>query len=341
MQKLILTVPLIIFISVVAAVMLLLLKYWIIGIIVLAIAFILNCWSETFALNCFKHKGDHYDFRLLTYNINRAHDISVNKGSTEELVEFILEQKADIVLLQEYNAELYPLVQEMLNREYPYDSGVNSTSRFKSVFCRFPIESCEQLMVDSNILEYEVFQNRLYSKKQHNGKEILPVSKLLIRIGNNRLQLFNCHLMSNNYSVVVRNLNKKKQSVIHSILSVIHRMDFGYATRELQAKVISEQIESGFPTIVCGDFNDVGGSTCIRFLQMQGLSDVWWKGGFGFGFTFHGMGLRFRLDHILFSKRQIRIQNVFIPYSNASDHDPIICDFTFNNSINEKSFTNL
>ena len=329
MKKLILVVPFIIIVSVAAAFTLLLLKYWLLGIFVLALALTLNQWSETFALNGIKKKDGHYDFRVMTYNINRAHEISVNKGTTEDLIELILEQDADIVLLQEYNAELYPIVHDRLGQKYPYGSGVDITSRFKSVFSRFPIESCEQLVVDSNNPEYGIFQNRLYCKKQHNEMEILPVCKLLIRIGNKRLQLFNCHLMSNNYSVVIRNLRKKGESLFHGICPVLHRMDFGYKTRELQAKVITEQTELETPTIVCGDFNDIGGSSCIRLLQKQGVSDAWWKGGFGFGFTFHGMGLRFRLAHVLFSKKHLCLRNVYNPDSKASDHNPIVCDFKF------------
>ena len=150
MKKLILVVPIIIIVSVVASFTLLLLKHWFIGFLVLALALTLNWWSETFALSRIKQKDGHYDFRVMTYNINRAHKVSVNKGTTEDLIGFILEQNADIVLLQEYNAELYPLVHERLGQKYPYESGVDITSRFKSVFSRFPIESCEQLVVDSN-----------------------------------------------------------------------------------------------------------------------------------------------------------------------------------------------
>lgn len=329
MKKLILIVPVIIVFFVVAAVTLLLLKLWIWGIVSLAITFLLNWWVEAFALHPFRRKRKDYDFRLLTYNINRAHEISVNKGTTEDLIELILEQDADIVLLQEYNAELYPIVHDRLDQKYPYGSGVDITSRFKSVFSRFPIESCEQLVVDSNKPEYVIFQNRLYCKKQYNGMEILPVNKLLIRVGNESLQLLNCHLMSNNYSVVIRNLRKKKKSIAHGVCPVLNRMDFGYKARKLQVKVITEQMERGTPTIVSGDFNDIGGSSCIRFLHKQGLSDAWWRGGFGFGFTFHGMGLRFRLDHVLFSKKHLRLMNVYNLSSNVSDHNPLVCDFKF------------
>lgn len=329
MKKLILAVPLLIVFLVSAGALLLLSGLWICAAIVIAFAIILNWRTETFALHLFRKKQENPDFRVLTYNVNRAHEISVNKGTTEELISFILRQKADLVLLQEYNVELYPEVQERLGQEYPFGCGTENTSRFKSVFSHFPIESCEQLMVDANDPQYELFQNAIYCKKKYDDMEVLPICKLKVRVRDKQVQIFNCHLMSNNYSVVIRNLRKKGKSIIAGIFPVLHRMDFGSQARELQAKVIGSHIDSSMPTLICGDFNDVSGSSPLNLLQKLGLSDAWWKGGFGFGFTFHGMGLRFRLDHVLYSSQDLRLANVSVPHSIVSDHDPIVSDFSF------------
>lgn len=314
--------------SIIVVVILLLLRLWILGGIILAFAFVLNWRSEAFALHLVGENNENSDFRILTYNINRAHEISVNKGTSEQLINFILQQNADLILLQEYNVELYPEVQERLGKTYPYGSGIESTSRFKSVFSKFPIETYEQLTVDANNPRYELFQKAIYCKKEHDGLEILPICKMKIRVGQELLQVFNCHLMSNNYSVVIRNLRKKRKSLFRSVWSVLYRMNFGYQARDLQAKVISSYIDSSVSTLICGDFNDVCGSSTLNILQRLGLSDAWWKGGFGFGFTFHGMGLRFRLDHVLFSRKDLRLTNVSVPHSDISDHDPVVCDFT-------------
>ena len=327
MKKLILAAPLLIIISIVVAFVLLLLGFLLWAVIVLVVTFIFNWWSETSALHLFGKKSGDYDLRVLTFNVNRAYEISVNKGATEELITCILQQNADLILLQEYNAELYPMVQERLGTTFPYGSGMESTSRFKSVFSRFPIESCEQLMVDANDPQYELFQNAIYCKKKYDGLEVLPICKMKIRVGERLLQVFNCHLMSNNYSIVIRNLRKKRKSLLHGIFPVLHRIDFGYKARELQAQIIEEHIDDSMPTLICGDFNDVGGSSPLKILQRQGISDAWWEGGFGFGFTFHGMGLRFRLDHVLYSEKTLRLVKVWVPHTDVSDHYPIICDF--------------
>ena len=329
MKKLILIVPLIIVVSVIAAIVLLFLKCWICGILILFFAFSLNRWSETFALNFQRERIRDYDFRILTYNVNRAHKISVNKGTTEELITFILEQNADIVLLQEYNADLYPLIQERLGWEYQHACGNDSTSRFKSVFSRFPIESYEQFMVNANNPEYEVFQNAFYCKKKYEDKEILPICKVTIRVGEKTLQIFNCHLMSNNFTVVIRNLRKKRRSAIYGLFPIMRRIDYGYEARDVQAKVISESINPIVPTLVCGDMNDISGSSPLRVLKGCGLSDAWWKKGCGFGFTFHGLGLRLRLDHVLFSPQSLKLKKVFVLQNAVSDHFPLVCDFDF------------
>lgn len=327
MKKFILAAPFLIIISIVVEIVLLLLGFWLLAIIVLVVSFIFNWWSETFAMHLFGKKSGDYDLRVMTFNVNRAHEISINKGSTEEFIAFILQQDADLILLQEYNAELYPEVQERLGKAYPYGSGIESTSRFKSVFSKFLIESCEQLMVDANDPQYELFQNAIYCKRKHDGLEVLPICKLKIRVGERLLQVFNCHLMSNNYSVVIRNLRNKGKSLTHGVLPVLHRIDFGYKTRELQVQIIGEHIDDSMPSLICGDFNDVGGSSPLRIMEKFGFSDAWWKGGFGMGFTFHGMSLRLRLDHIFYSAQSLLLKKVLVPHSEYSDHNPLVADF--------------
>lgn len=329
MEKLILAVPFFIVFLVAAVVLLLLLGLWIWAVMVLTIVIILNWWSETFAMHLLKKKSGDYDFRVLTFNVNRAHERSINKGTTRELVEFILEQKADIVLLQEYNADMNPQVQDIMSQVYPYGSGNEANSRFKSIFCKFPIVSYEQLMVDANDPNYELFQNAIYYKKNHDGVEIMPISRMKLKIGEKVVQIFNCHLMSNNYSVVIRNLHKKGESFIHGFLPIWRRIDFGLKARELQAQIICKNIELGLPTIICGDFNDVSGAPSLRILKKRGFVDAWWKGGLGFGFTFHGLGLRLRLDHILHSPHELNLKKINVPHSEVSDHYPLVSNFSF------------
>ena len=71
----------------------------------------------------------------------------------------------------------------------------------------------EREMVEADDLQYELFQNAIYCKKNHDGMEVLPICRMKVKIGEEVVQIFNCHLMSNNYSVVIRNLRKKGKSL--------------------------------------------------------------------------------------------------------------------------------
>lgn len=326
MRKLIIASPLLLVILLAASFILLLSGLWIWSLTLIISAILINRCTQVFSFHPLRKQADRYDFRVLTMNANRAHKISVNKGTADELIDFIVKQDADIVLLQEYNAELYPLVQERLKMVYPFGSD-EAHSRFKSVFSRFPIESCEQLVVEASNPRYKLLQSKYYCKKTVGGTEILPISKLKVRINGKLIQIFNCHLMSNNYSVVVRNLRKKNKALIRGVVSIWKRIDFGSKVRKLQTEIICDHFEQEMPTLVCGDFNDVNGSSALSVFRNRRFVDSWWKNGLGFGFTFHGMGLRLRLDHILYDPQKFKLVNISVPYSDVSDHNPIICSF--------------
>lgn len=332
LRKYILLVPLIVLMLPVIAIILLVMGLWQWTLLLLFITLWLNWVSETFAIhdirNQIKGLGE---LRVLTYNVNRAHEISVNKGTTQGLIRFIERQEADIVLLQEYNAELYPEIRKRLMQAYPYELGTEKGSRFKSVFSKYPIEDYEQLWVRADDPRYELLQHSWYCKSRDGKREILPICSMVVKIGKNRLRVVNCHLMSNNYSVVIRNTCRKGRSLLRTILLIMKRVDFGYAVRKLQAEVVCQHLNRVCkdPVIVCGDFNDISGASTFSSFRKTGLKDAWWKVGWGFGFTYHGMGMRLRLDHILYSASSLDINRVFIPHSACSDHDPIVFDVTF------------
>lgn len=267
--------------------------------------------------------------RIMTYNLNRAYDYSVNKGTSYDLINFIDSQNADVLLLQEYNSLLYPEVAEWLLVKYPYSIGSESCdNRFKDVFSKYPISAYEQLWVNSKDVQFSLFNHKWYSQKRDGEKEILPICSMVISVGNKRLRVVNCHLMSNNLSIVIRNTTKRFFDVIKSIPDVFRRVDFGYSARKTQAEILVDylsQIEEE-QIVVCGDFNDVGGSSTLKPFKNIGLFDSWWKKGFGFGFTYHGFGMKLRLDHILFSHKTILLDDTYVPRSACSDHYPVVAD---------------
>ncbi len=79
-----------------------------------------------------------------------------------------------------------------------------------------------------------------------------------------------------------------------------------------------------------GDLNDVSGSYAVERIKKAGLKDAWWKGGFGYGATFHDKWLRLRLDHILYQNNKLKLQYVKVIDSDLSDHDALVAGFIIN-----------
>ena len=332
LRKFILLVPLLVAFLPIAALAFLLMGKWMWSLSLLICALILNWLSETFASHLsWSRLKENGNIRLLTYNVNRAHEISVNQGTTHGLIRFILRQEPDIILLQEYNVLLYPEVREKLMQTYPYEIGTEKGSRFKSVFSKYPIEDFEQLSVCVDDPEYELLQHAWYCKWKDGAREVLPICSMKVDVDGQKIRIVNCHLMSNNYSVVVRNTRRKGKSLFRAILPIMARMDYGYAARKMQAEIACKHLLTckEKAVIVCGDLNDISGSSTLHPFKQMGLKDAWWSRGLGFGFTFHGMRLRLRLDHVLYSNRTLCLQRVFVPHSECSDHDPLICDFKY------------
>jgi len=85
---------------------------------------------------------------------------------------------------------------------------------------------------------------------------------------------------------------------------------------------------SPYPTLICGDFNDVPQSYIYRELNKE-HKDAFLDSGKGFGATYRQLIFPFRIDFIL-------VNNLWSSYNfkvlekNLSDHQAIRCDIEFN-----------
>ena len=144
----------------------------------------------------------------------------------------------------------------------------------------------------------EVFES-LYGKR-HSQSVMAHFYK-----GNDTLSIIGCHLSSSHYHVKEGFFRRKKESdVLYDLIN-----------------------KESYPVIVLGDLNDISGSYTIRRVQQAGLSDAWWEGGCGYGTTFHDGWLRLRIDHILYPKRRLELQNIKVVDSGLSDHRALVASF--------------
>lgn len=295
-----------------------------IPIVLSAILICLNAHYECFAYKGFliqKETIAPKSLTLVSYNVNLAYKELSSEDKAQKIADFLLKEDADLVLLQEYNPLIFPVVQHELEKMFRYGSPFKLADRYKAVYSKYPISDYIQLKDEWN-----------YGKKVEGGEDkgYLPICGMTVSFDSYDLCVVNCHLHSNNFSIALRKLKHKEVSLFCFFKEAINLLSQGIEGRKRQTRLLAEYVRGiNRPLLICGDMNDVSGSSIMKKFTSKMLKDAWWQKGRGFGFTFATKGMRWRLDHILYSDG-IKIDSMKVGRSKMSDHRPIICKFHFN-----------
>ena len=268
--------------------------------------------------------------KILTYNTMRFNNIKKDDPSGDppnKILQYILENDADIVCIQEFGASknnpkllTEQIVMDAL-KKYPYNYTHPLQYPYKNedfglaIFSRFPILSIQKVPYES----------------PYNGSFIAELD-----IRGKRVTLINNHLESNKLSQEERdNYYQMTQEIDTQILDnftqmMAKRLTPAFKDRAFQAQVISKIIkENKNPyLIVCGDFNDTPISYA-RYKIKGNLRDAFVDSGFGLGITYNKYRFLFRIDYILHSNN-IKSYNCTVGDLNSSDHYPLWCYLQLN-----------
>ena len=257
-------------------------------------------------------------FTLVSYNVNLAYKELSSQEKAQKIAAFLLNEDADLVLLQEYNPLLFPVVQHQLEKKYRYGSPFKMADRYKAIYSRYPVSDYIQLKDEWD-----------YGKKVEGGEDkgYLPICSMTVSFDSYELCVVNCHLHSNNFSIALRKLKRKEVGLLYFFKEAINLLLQGIEERERQTRLLAEYVRGiNRPLLICGDMNEVSGSSIMKKFTGKVLKDAWWQKGRGFGFTLATKGMRWRLDHILYSEG-IKIDLMKVVRSKLSDHRPITCKF--------------
>lgn len=272
-------------------------------------------------------------FSLLSYNTMGLGKLEKHsKKRPNNVIQYILDQDADIVCIQEYaisdnNEYLTTKDIYRIFSNYPYKYiHLNSTnlSRHNGIatFSKFPI-------VKKRVVNYKsTFNSSIYTD---------------IRIGNDTIRLVNNHLESNRITeqdkaMPLKLKDKFDTENIKDITRHFSRkLGVAYKRRAAQAEVVEKVIEtSPHKVIVCGDFNDVPAS--YAYTKIKGnLRDAFSETGNGFGFTFEDKLYHFRIDFILYNFETFTPYDFKLDKVKYSDHYPIMCRLGFSSSATNKT----
>jgi endonuclease/exonuclease/phosphatase family metal-dependent hydrolase len=123
------------------------------------------------------------------------------------------------------------------------------------------------------------------------------------------IRIYNVHAASIRFSdsqyAFIKELNEEKQEAhveIDEALGIVERMAGAFARRAKQVEQVkSHSMESPFPVVICGDFNDTPVSYSYATIS-DGLIDTFREsGGLGIGSTYLGAFPSFRIDYIFHS----------------------------------------
>jgi len=342
-DMMILAAPFVVLVLAGITIVLLLFLKWKPALMMAFMTMLFNGWTEQIPLHLKKDvpaEKPAETLRILEYNICGKVEYAPVHG--KPFIDYVKNLDADLLFLPENTPGTAHGFERMLRYEYPYS--LHDFPEFEklsvvyadlSIYSRYPL---------SNFRTYHLDMEQI--KRDHpylNEEDIEFIGSYMIvyeataDINGTPVTLVHVHLRTNSYDAAKSKGSGKRQKV-HNIYE---NLQFGYAYRGEESKAIADSLRNcPNPLIVCGDFNDLSGSKCVRTIQncrsynvnenhRDRLNDAWWRGGQGFGFTFVDQKLRLRLDHILYSK-EFELQAVTVDTVSFSDHLPLIADFKFN-----------
>ena len=248
---------------------------------------------------------------FLSYNIHGFRSYKVVKGLNDlKILEYIRSTLSDILCLQEVRYEtiqkhnIKGLIDELPGIKY-FHEGSNGLVTLS----KYPIINKGEIRFSgsSNLVIFS---------------DIKISNHLTIRI-------YNCHLQS--YSIDPEDYNiadpsdfESDNREIEKARKISFKLKAGFIHRASQARKLAVHIvQSPYPVIVCGDFNDTPVSFTYKKVKGE-LKDAFVESGWGVSNTYNGKLPSFRIDYIFTDKNFIPMKYVRDKVD-FSDHYPIRC----------------
>ena len=255
--------------------------------------------------------------KLVSYNVCTYGGNYKYEDGFEKVRDYLQEQQADIVCLQEDVDTWSRYVLREYARILPYNDTVvisSSEQTFNAlgIHTRFPIVKRERIVYPSLA----------------NGSVAwwLKVGEDTLIVVNNHFE--SCHLTKEDrvqYRHIIKGEMPRDSLRTESTMLLV-KLAEANAKRASQIRVVKDYVEehADHPIIVCGDFND-NPISYSRHTMGEVLTDCFVTTGRGIGLSYNQKAFSFRIDHIFCSK-DIQPYNCQIDEKmDASDHNPVIC----------------
>ncbi|MFT4153257.1 endonuclease/exonuclease/phosphatase family protein [Parafilimonas sp.] len=263
-------------------------------------------------------------FRIVSWNVANMYGLSNNeeikKHNRMELAQSVLDLRPDIICLQEFNHSFtrgesadniglfsgkYPYY--FYSEDYNKDHGFYTSGSI--VFSKYPL-------VDSG-------------KTGFPGKFSGSLIYVDAKVGNDTLRIFTTHLQSFGFNTAdyaeMNKIKERDDEAIDASKNIFIKMKAAFTNRGLQAAIVRRQTDSvGYPSIICGDFNDV--PTSYTYFRIRNTrQDAFLKTGTGVGKTYSTLAPMLRIDYIL-PDTNFTVKQFDMVDENLSDHVMLVSD---------------
>lgn len=260
--------------------------------------------ADFFILSSKNNLANQPTAKILSYNMEFAYPLTlneceVNPQEAEKFQQFLNQlQPLDILCVQDVRSNAHNILRELLPFSYYYFS----ESLHSGIYSVYPV-------IDRGSITFQ---------EAFNG----TCTWADIAFPKDTLRIYNFHLQSNRpWGALLEyedgGLLKRDK---FEILRIFYNYP-GYSQRRgMQVRtILAHATKSPYPTILCGDLNDIPQSLPYSYLK-KGRKDTFREAGFGLGHTHQVPGIR--IDHI-FVDHKIEVGLHKIHKVNFSDHYPI------------------
>lgn len=235
------------------------------------------------------------NLKVLTFNIKGG------KLGKQKVIDYINEQNADLVFIQEYGDEGELQLKNIKGKH---------TAPIVSLYTNYKILSRKNLfdgLPDTDITS--------------------QCEQIDLEIKGKTYRILNVHLQSFGVVKSMVKLNGSSEEDEQKVKNIVKKLIPTFKSHQEQAKIIRESIDhSPYPLIVAGDFNAVPNSY-EYYKTSEGLKDAFYEVGRGSGTSFHDYKYPLRIDYI-FTSESIKPVSYTVDHSvNLSDHFPVIATF--------------
>ena len=248
--------------------------------------------------------------KVLSYNVYFAYE-RVSDGTKERVLDYLRQENADIVCLQEiyFKADDYATLHAM----YPYVSseyGSGGTD-FITTLSRYPIVKREDMSGE---------------KGRHSTAVFLDIDGDTVIVVNNHLASTHLSMEDGENFKKILEGNLASDSAAITSKKIAGKLSEATVNRAAQVKLLESFLQKhrGRSIILCGDFND-GPISHSRYTVAQRLTDCYREAGNGLGISYNENHFYVRIDHIFCSDdwepQSCKVDSKI----KHSDHYPIVC----------------